>query len=104
MRLTRSLRWIQEPLFRYRINIARIGLLMLMLSGSLSRRKFRAQNTMFLLGIVVGTAHWAERLARLGVPAPRTAFACPAFDPWRLPGRHAALGPPGAGRISEVCP
>lgn len=104
VRLTRSLRWIQEPLFRYRINIARIGLLMLMLSGSLSRPNFLAQDTMFLLGIVVGTAHWAERLARLGVPAPRTAFACPAFDPWRLPGRHAALGPPGAGRISEVCP
>lgn len=75
-RLSRSLRYLHAPLIRYRINIARMSLLILLISGALTRPNFFAQNTMFLLGMAVGMAHWAERMARracagvLPVPPP----------------------------------
>lgn len=63
-RLSWSLRYLPDPLTRYRINVARMALLVLLISGALTRPNFFAQNTMFLLGISVGMAHWAERLAK----------------------------------------
>ena len=63
-RLTWSLRYLGDPQLRYRINAARVALLILLISGSTSRPIFISQDTMFILGIVVGMAHWAERLAR----------------------------------------
>ena len=69
-RLSRSLRYLHEPLIRYRINFARMALLVLLLSGALTRPNFFAQNTMFLLGMAVGMAHWAERMARLACRGP----------------------------------
>lgn len=71
-RLTWSLQWLGDPLIRYRINIVRMILLILLISGSLSRPIFLTQDAMFLVGIVVGMAHWAERMARQargGAPA-----------------------------------
>jgi O-antigen ligase len=86
-RLTRSLRYLQDPLIRYRINIARMSLLILLLSGALTRPNFFAQNTMFLLGMAVGMAHWAERMARRACAQPMPAW------PYGAP-PAAALGPP----------
>lgn len=64
-RLSRSLRCLHDPLVRYRINIARMSLLVLLISGALSRINFLSQESMFLLAISVGMAHWAERMAQL---------------------------------------
>lgn len=63
-RLSWSLKYILDPLIRYRINIARMALLVLLISGALATPNFLGQNTMFLLGIAVGMAHWAEQIAR----------------------------------------
>lgn len=63
-RLSRSFRALAGRRERYRINIARIALLTLVVSGGLTRPNFISQNTMFMLGVVVGVAHWAERIAR----------------------------------------
>lgn len=64
-RLSGSLRFLQDPLIRYRVNIARMILLVLLISGFLSRPNFISQDTMFMLGIVVGVSYWAERSLRL---------------------------------------
>lgn len=63
-RLSRSFRWLAEPRARYRVNIARIALLTLSISGALTRPNFISQNTMFMLGVAVGVAHWAEQIVR----------------------------------------
>lgn len=63
-RLTWSLRYLRDPQMKYRINIARVALLVLLISGTLARPIFISQDTMFMLGIVVGMAHWAETMAR----------------------------------------
>lgn len=80
-RLTWSLRCLRDPLIRYRINIARMSLLILLISGTLTRPNFFAQNTMFLLGMAVGMSHWAERMARSAgrppVLAPSVGLASP---------------------------
>lgn len=94
-RLSWSLQHLADPLFRYRINMARLILLILLISGFLSRPNFISQDTMFMLGIVVGVSHWAERTRRLaggcapvahrprlapgwGAPAPALGFGLPA--------------------------
>ena len=73
-RLARSLRLHRDPLVRYRINISRMAVLILLITGALSRINFLSQETFFLLAIAVGTGHWAEGLARgasrIFVPAP----------------------------------
>ncbi len=104
-RLTRSLGCLQDPLFRYRINVARMSLLILLISGALTRPNFFAQNTMFLLGMAVGMAHWAERMARLAcrgpLPSPR-AFPCVMPAPgWGAP---VSLPPPIAVSPSNPYP
>lgn len=96
-RLSWSLRWLGDPLLRYRINIVRMILLILLISGLLSRPIFLTQDAMFLVGIVVGMAHWAERTARqargaasavltpdrpsMGFPPPVPRAASPFFVP-----------------------
>ena len=89
-RLSWSLRHLRDPLIRYRINMARMMLLILLLSGALSRPVFITQDAMFLVGIVVGMAHWAERMARMAcgmAPASMTSAMRPVgFSGRRLPG------------------
>ena len=80
-RLSRSLKSINSSLFRYRINMARLSLLILLISGALSRPNFIGQDTFFLIGIVVGIAHWAESVARL---ARRSAGAILAPKPCQI--------------------
>lgn len=91
-RLSRSLRYHQDSLVRYRINVARMAVLILLITGALSRINFLSQETFFLLAIAVGTAHWAEGLARgsnrILVPVP----AHPAQQPAGFPPL-----PPGVG-------
>jgi O-antigen ligase len=90
-RLTFSLRWLPDPRIRYRINFARLALLVLLISGALTRPNFFAQNTMFLLGMAVGMAHWAERTARrVGAGPPPTLMPGPA------PGWGVSGAPPVA--------
>lgn len=100
-RLTSSLRFLHDPLIRYRINIARMSLLILLISGTLTRPNFFAQNTMFLLGMAVGMSHWAERMARLAcrrpMPAPPFSLASP-------PGFSLPRPPPGWGAPLAVVP
>lgn len=70
-RLTQSLRYLRLPLFRYRINIARVLLLVLLLSGFLFRINFIQQDSMFLIAIVIGMAYWGEQQARLAYESER---------------------------------
>ncbi|NCC92333.1 MAG: O-antigen ligase family protein, partial [Opitutae bacterium] len=90
-RLTGCLRRVADPLIGYRINMARLIVLILVLSGFLSRPNFIAQDTMFLLGLVVGVSHWAERTVRLAAGQGAAAVA-PAWAAtgWEAPG----WGPP----------
>ncbi len=97
-RLSWSLRYLGDPLVRYRINVIRMILLILLLSGSVSRPIFLTQDGMFLVGIVVGMSHWAERLvragARLAVPAAVPAWTPPGFAGSPPPAAPFAFGPP----------
>lgn len=90
-RLSGCLRRVADPLIAYRINMARLIVLILVLSGFLSRPNFIAQDTMFLLGLVVGVSHWAERTVRLAA-GQGAAAAAPAWAAtgWEAPG----WGPP----------
>lgn len=99
-RLSWSLRYLADPLIRYRINVIRMILLILLLSGAVSRPIFLTQDGMFLVGIVVGMAHWAERLTRVGsrqaVPAANPAWVASEFTGSRAPVvPPVAFGPPG---------
>lgn len=64
-RLSGSLRFLDDSYLKYRVNSARLAMITLLLSGALSRPNFLTQNTMFLLGVVVGVAHWAQQVAHL---------------------------------------
>ena len=100
-RLTWSLRNLHDPLFRYRINVARMSLLILLISGALTRPNFFAQNTMFLLGMAVGMSHWAERMARLAGRRPQLASPFGLASP---PGFSLPQPPPGWGMSPAVSP
>ena len=82
-RLSWSLRYLDDPLTRYRVNMIRLILLTLLISGSVSRPVFLTQDGMFLVGVVVGMAHWAERMARMGyrqaIPGPVPGWGPPGF-------------------------
>ncbi len=79
-RLNWSLGFIRDPADRYRINMTRVTLLILLTSGALFRPNYVKQDTIFLIAMVVGMAHWAEARAK-GVLAP-----------------HPGLGAGAAGR------
>ena len=64
MRLSWSLKFLRDPDKRYYVNMARVTLLILMISGFLFRPNYQLQDTMFLIATVIGMAHWAERSAR----------------------------------------
>lgn len=116
-RLSRGFRWLADPRARYRANVARIALLTLSISGALTRPNFISQNTMFMLGVAVGIAHWAEQIGRrswawngagrVRFPHdPPIAFngfpgreAGPGFSPGSPP--HGWTLRPGAPRVSE---
>ena len=81
-RLTQALRRLPDPVLRYRINMTRMILLILLISGSLSRPVFITQDSMFLLGIVIGMAHWAERISLVAggyYPVPAWGWSMPGF-------------------------
>lgn len=97
-RLSWSLRYLGDPLVRYRINVIRMILLILLLSGSVSRPIFLTQDGMFLVGIVVGMSHWAERTVRAGArraaPAAVPTWNAPGFAGPPLPATPFAFAPP----------
>ncbi|MGD9613400.1 MAG: O-antigen ligase family protein [Kiritimatiellia bacterium] len=105
-RLSWSLRFLGDPLTRYRVNVIRMLLLILLLSGAVSRPVFLTQDGMFLVGIVVGMAHWAERMARAesrqAVPGSAPAWGLPGF-PVR-PGPAAQTYAFGSPRHPDVVP
>jgi O-antigen ligase len=86
-RLSRSLRKLQDPLARYRANVARVALLVLVVTGLVSTPNFLSKPSMFLLATAVGIAHWAERMARQG--------GLVGADPRRLQPEPAGLSPAG---------
>ena len=103
-RLSKSLKYLHAPLTRYRINIARMALLVLLISGALSTPNFLGQTTMFMLGIVVGMAHWAERVARLaclGIRPQPVALPPPGFCGWKTP-LGGAIPRPGVQPFTNI--
>jgi len=103
-RPARSLEGPCDSRFAYRVNMARMILLIMLLSGSLSRPNFISQDTMFLLALVVGTSHWAERTRRVQRhvwPAPVPALWTPGFGP---PAVAAGFGHPAPGRPAATPP
>ena len=92
-RLTWSLRCLRDFKPRYRINTARVALILLLVSGTLSRPIFLTQDTMFTLGIVVGMAHWAERTARRTRRSAGVDASCLPLPGWGPPGLKSS----GAG-------
>ncbi|MDS4068161.1 MAG: O-antigen ligase family protein [Candidatus Competibacter sp.] len=62
-RLSRSLRNLHDPIFLYRVNFARMILILLLIAGFSSRPNFLGQDTMFLYAVVVGISLSARRLA-----------------------------------------
>lgn len=111
-RLTRSIRRLGQPEDRYQINVARIALLTLFISGAIFRPNFLSQNSMFMLGVVAGVAQWAEAKARTALwcqpglePSNQPAFGVlPAGEPWPTP-RFRAAGfsepPPQSPSVSR---
>jgi hypothetical protein len=95
-RLSRSLRVIVDPLARYRVNIARVSLLILVITGLVSTPNFLSKPSMFLLATAVGIAHWAEGVARtaaMGIPlAVRPGPIPPGFPGWARPFQPFAAG------------
>jgi O-antigen ligase len=96
-RLSRTLGVLQDPLVRYRINVARMALLVLVVLGLVSAPNFLNKPSMFMLATVVGIAHWAERMARqvygCAPAGPGMAAAQSGFSGW--PGPVEPGGWPG---------
>lgn len=95
-RLTWSLRYLHDPLVRYRINMARMIMLVLLISGFLSRPNFISQDTMFLLGIVVGVSYWAERSLQKAQHTESVANPAFAATGWPPPTSKPWIRPTGA--------
>ncbi|MBN1879730.1 O-antigen ligase family protein [bacterium] len=66
-RLSWSLKKIRHPYYRYRLNMARIGLIVLLISGFIFSPNFILQSTMFLLAITIGISQWAVRKINLSI-------------------------------------
>ena len=102
-RLVWSLRYVQDPLTRYRINMGRLSLLIIFISGCLSRPNFISQDTMFLLGLVVGVSHWAERTIRQQAGSRALAAGpVPPGSAWGRPAPPWGLGTPGTAMNSVM--
>ena len=110
LRLSWSLRYLSDPTVRFRINMARLMLLVLLFSGAIFRTNFLVQSSMFQLAVAVGMAHWAERSARVvrlqasasvlpGMPAGAGAGGAPpgVRNPWSVP--PAAVWSAASGRM-----
>lgn len=63
-RLTRSLRRVRNPLLMYRINCARMTLLVLWASGIFFKPHFLVISSQFLIAMAVGMSYWAEAQAK----------------------------------------
>ena len=83
LRLRRALRRAQDSLVRYRLNFARLLLIVLIISGILFRVQYICIDSMFLIALVVGTAEWAQRQNRLSqeLLEPALAESLPAVHP-----------------------
>ncbi len=64
LRLTKVLKRASDKLLRYRVNFARMVVLLLTLAGAVFRTNFSCIDSFFLIAIAVGTAEWAEREVR----------------------------------------
>jgi O-antigen ligase len=75
LRLRRASRRAGDVLMRYRLNFAKLTLVVLVISGMLFRSHHICIDSMFLIALVVGTADWAERQTRKpqALPAPSLA-------------------------------
>jgi O-antigen ligase len=85
-RLSLSLRYIRDPVLRYRINFSRMTLIILVVAGATFRPNFISVDTMFLLALVVGVANWAGDCANrewqtLAFNQGRATQANPLLDP-----------------------
>lgn len=70
-RLTRSLKYINDPTVRYRVKFARMTLMILLVSGAVFRPNFLGIDTIFLIALVVGISHWAEDAVKAMLAANR---------------------------------
>ena len=75
LRLRRASWRAGDVLMRYRLNFARLTLVVLVISGALFRSHYICIDSMFLIALVVGSADWAERQTRKpqALPAPSLA-------------------------------
>jgi O-antigen ligase len=60
LRLRRSVRRAQDSLMRYRLQFAKLILIVLVISGLLFRAHYICIDSMFLIALVVGASDWAE--------------------------------------------
>jgi O-antigen ligase len=63
-RLTKALKHISNRAIRYHVNMARLIVILLVLSGALFRPNFLSVDSMFLIGLTVGVGQWAASHAR----------------------------------------
>ena len=85
-RLSWSLKYMHDPLSRYRVNTARMILVVLLITGALSNPNFLTHGAMFLLSVVVGISLWAEqevKQARLYSRAITAPLKLPSSKPGR---------------------
>jgi O-antigen ligase len=77
-RLMRVLRRVRDPAVKYQVNVARLVLVVLVLSGLTFRPNFLSIDSMFLVAIVVGAGLWGEsQVPRRLPPGLRRAVAVP---------------------------
>ena len=75
-RLSKAIRKARDPILRYRINFARMTLIILVTAGAVFRPNFFSVDTMFLLAMIVGVSWWAKDQT-LVETATRTRFTRP---------------------------
>jgi O-antigen ligase len=75
LRLRRASRRAGDVLMRYRLNFAKLMLVVLVISGVLFRSHYICIDSMFLIALVVGTADWAERQTRKPQAQPAPSLA-----------------------------
>ncbi len=64
-RMKWSMNYLTDRLIRYRINCARMALIVVIISGALFKPHFLVIASTFLIATIIGTSHWAERQVQL---------------------------------------
>lgn len=57
-RLTRTFKYISDPIIRYRAKFAKMTLIILIVAGAVFRPNFLNMDTIFLMALIVGISHW----------------------------------------------